>query len=557
MSELPYKTGDKRMRQHYDKIVTDTEKRVARFLKHQIRDESSPDYGGLVEDLDYADPVKATIFYLGSLAALYYTPESRFYHDAILMERVREALDYVTRMIRPDGTFDFHDSNFYSAPDTAFNINRLVFLYRIIEKYGLTTGNSWLREKLYRLISKAGSGMTGGGFHTPNHRWAIAAALISCSQITGIAEFASRAAHYLNEGIDCNVDGEYAERSAGNYNVVNNEQMIILFRETGDEQYLEYVRRNLELSLRYIDPDGSIFTNNSTRWDYGMKRYPEYYYYQYLFLAWKLNLPEFAAAAARIMDDLVARGDLAPDCLDWYLLYPELIEYPLGCAAFPEDYEAFYPQSGIVRVRRGNYSFSLIQGNARFLYFQVGSLTLQLKIGVSYFDQREFSGQTLGKTAAGYRLIYKAHGWYYLPFETKPATTDWWQMDNQSRSKLHGPDLELTVTVTEVAGGIDVAIVTTGCDRVPLKIEMAVTAGALVQTAAFVCPGSAGEAIIIKEGTVEVTKGLDTILVGPAFARHNFVGGKDGAEPPSGHHYTLYFTDYTNFSRTIRIQAKA
>lgn len=381
------------MRRHYEKIIKDTEKRVEYFFKNQVREEGSFDYGGLMNNDRYVDP-KATIFALADLAALYFNPQSRFFGDKQALERVRIALDYELRVQRPDGTFDFLDCNFYSAPDTAFYINRLVLMYRVVLKYGSDPEDEWLKEKLYQIIKKAGYGMASGGFHTPNHRWAIAAALWSCHNITGIECFKEVAAKYLNEGIDCNADGEYAERSAGNYNVVNNEQMIILYLETGDEHYLEYVRRNLEMSLYYIDPDGSVFTNNSTRQDYGTKRYPESYYYQYLYLAWKCNIPKFAAAAGAIMDQISERGDLAPDCLDWYMLNPELIEYPIDTTAIPFNYEVFYPNSGLARVRRNNYSFSLIQGNTRFLYFQAGSLSMYMKLGVSYFDQREFKAKT-------------------------------------------------------------------------------------------------------------------------------------------------------------------
>ena len=53
----------------------------------------------------------------------------------------------------------------------------------------------------------------------------------------------NRRARYLAEGIDGDEDGEYAERSTGNYNAVVNNAMMALFRETGDESYLGYVRR--------------------------------------------------------------------------------------------------------------------------------------------------------------------------------------------------------------------------------------------------------------------------------------------------------------------------
>ena len=36
----------------------------------------------------------------------------------------------------------------------------------------------------------------------------------------------------LRRGIDCDEDGEYAERSAGNYNAVVNNAMLALWQET-------------------------------------------------------------------------------------------------------------------------------------------------------------------------------------------------------------------------------------------------------------------------------------------------------------------------------------
>ena len=64
-----------------------------------------------------------------------------------------------------------------------------------------------------------------GGFHTPNHRWAIAGMLKLCGRLFNDDVMYASADRYLAEGIDCNEDGEYAEKSAGNYNSVNNDAM--------------------------------------------------------------------------------------------------------------------------------------------------------------------------------------------------------------------------------------------------------------------------------------------------------------------------------------------
>lgn len=50
----------------------------------------------------------------------------------------------------------------------------------------------------------------------------------------------------MAEGLDINEDGEFAERSAGNYNQVNDDQMIRLFIATGERRFLEASKAILE-----------------------------------------------------------------------------------------------------------------------------------------------------------------------------------------------------------------------------------------------------------------------------------------------------------------------
>ena len=156
-------------------------------------------------------------------------------------------------------------------------------------------GRDGLLEKLIHLIETACEGICAGGFHTPNHRWAICAFLKHAAKITGREEFSRRADEYLNEGLDINEDGEFAERSAGNYNQVNDDQMIRLYMATGDRHFLEAAEANLRMMLKYIDPDDSVFTNNSTRQDYGRKVYLNTYYMLFKLVGYFLGKKDLAA----------------------------------------------------------------------------------------------------------------------------------------------------------------------------------------------------------------------------------------------------------------------
>ena len=169
--------------------------------------------------------------------------------------------------------------------------------------------------------------MARGGFHTPNHRWAIASNLMECFDIFGEERWRARAQEYLAEGIDNNEYGEYAERSAGNYNRVNNDAMITLAKRTGDHQYYEYAVKNLRMMLNYVEPDGTMFTNNSTRQDRGVKVLPRNYYLEYLEMGDMFGIPEFLDMANFIIDSALAHGRRTPDVLMHLMAEPHLDVY--------------------------------------------------------------------------------------------------------------------------------------------------------------------------------------------------------------------------------------
>ena len=184
-------------------------------------------------------------------------------------------LAYIERVQRPDGNFDLPSVNYYSAPDTAFMTQRLNTAYRVIDQYGQDERSTGLKKRLYQIIKKAGTGICQGGFHTPNHRWVIAAALMMSYNLVGVELFKGIAEKYLAEGIDCNQDSEF----------------------------LEYVRKNLEMIILFFEPDGALYAGNSTRQDQASKFYPDNYYHLYLEMAVRFNNGRFAEMARKIIED--------------------------------------------------------------------------------------------------------------------------------------------------------------------------------------------------------------------------------------------------------------
>ncbi len=544
------------MYSHYMTILKDSDKRVRRSLAIQITDSNDQiNYGGF-RDSDSLVESKFAIYRMTTMMTCYMNQDSYWYQNSDLYNRILLAINFISRSQRENGFFDLNNCNFYSAPDTAFCVKRLLPVYCYMKNNSTTEQIRHVRELVENIIIKAADAMNQGGFHTPNHRWAIASVMMFCSVLFDNASYSETANRYLLEGIDCNEDGEYSERSAGNYNRICNDAMILLSVALKNDSYLNYVERNLEMMMNYIEPDDSIFTNNSTRQDRGVKLYPKDYYFEYLYLGNRLNRPDFLAAANYIMD-IVHRHNLSSmDCLIHYMNCPELIGLETDKCSLPTVYGKYFLESGLVRKRNNNYSYSLVKNSPAFFYFQHGDLAVGIRIGASFCEHRYFIPQDLKEvSSSSYLLSQTMVGWYYLPFTEKPSTTDWWSMKNDTRDKLLGPDLSFTVKTTEIENGIDFHIITEGIDKAPLRIELAFDAGARIDNESFTIEGLSGAGILAKSGIIKASKGEYSITAGPAFAVHDYTAGKFGSAGRNPNCFTVYFTDLTCFDHTISLRA--
>lgn len=544
------------MNKFYKRFIEDSEKRAAYVLDFQVINPDSKDFGAVALEKKYPEP-KMTINAVCSCISLILNDKSKYYKNEELLERIELGIDYARRNQREDGTFDLLSCNFYAAPDTAFCMWPLIPAYRLLTIYGYNEDCKRIKEKIYTIMKDAAAGLAIGGFHTPNHRWAISSVLLTFYNLFGDEVLKEKAQMYLSEGIDFTENGEYAERSA-NYNVVNNIAMITIYEETGEEKYLQYVVKNLEMMTTYFEPDGSIFTNNSTRQDRGKKFYPTEYFYLYLYIAQKYDNKLFQGIAHKIIADILKRGnELLPDCLGRLMLRKELASFELKEYGYPSQYKKFYPESEILRAKKDGISYSIVKNATKFLFFQSGNFVLDMKIGANYCEHRYFKIQEWERTENSDVLKFKARAWYYLPFEEAQNTSDWWKMDNASRKKLYKKDLDIIVTVTQVEEGIDVNIKAGGCDRVPLRVEISIPEGSMVDSEALYIEGSAGEGIVVRNGYVKVRKNNDMLLIGPGFGTHQFIEGNFGSEGRSRDGFTIYFTDFTDFDHTIHIERKA
>lgn len=544
------------MRGHAAQLLTRLDAHIERLMARQVLDECSGDYGGFMED-DLHVESRQCGFDLSALACGYVTKDSAHYLSERVKAALTAALAYLRAHQRPGGCVDLLSCNVASAPDTAFMINAVLNAWWLLERCEDARA-AWLRPALLRLIDSAASGIAAGGFHTPNHRWAIAACLLHCAKITGRRELEARARAYLREGLDINEDGEFAERSAGNYNQVNDDQMLRLYMATGDRTFLHAAEKNLEMMYCYIDPDGSVFTNNSTRQDMGKKIYLDTYYPLYLMAGYFLGREDFGAMAEWIYQDCRRRGTW-PDGVEWLLLLPQMDGFGAQTPFEPPflRYDRLFEHSDIARVRRGGFSLTLMRGKPNFLYFQSGALPLYMAIYQNLCDQRNFVPETLQRTERGFRLSGRAPVWYYQPFDQKPQTSDWWRMDNAARERLTAEGLHTLVEAELTEEGVRLHIRTQGVDRLPVRVEIGLLPGGRIRTQHFTQLMRAGEQVTILDGDIEITgpRG-DALAIGPAFGSHDIRARMGGAYPLSDACYTVLLTGYTPVDRTIFIRAR-
>lgn len=544
------------MKRYINHIIRSTEKRVDKFLGEQVNDNTSLFHGGIPYPIY---DVKPTVFIVADAVAVYANKQSKYYHSDILKTALHNALDFIGKAQREDGSFDYPSCNFRSAPDTSFCFERLICAYRILMKY--EASESQMIQKIKTIMVRSLTIFLEGGFHTPNHRWAISAGLM---QGVGLVEEESRkkqlldrVQQYLNEGIDGNEEGEYAERSTGTYNAVVNASMITLYEEYQDEFYLDFVERNLKMMLYYFDPDDTVFTQNSTRQDLGRADYPYNYFSQFLYLAAQKKDSIFENAAHKLIKDNMERGDMAPDCLHTLMLHQEMEHYELNGYGFLETYDKFFKETGVIRAKRGDFGYSLLKGKSAFAFLKFKDTMIYLKIGESYCDIRNFIPQTMEmiETASGekeYVLSSTAKGWYYLPFEEKQNTSDWWEMDHKKRKLQISSELTIHVHIKELSNGLEFTIESEGLDRFPLRIELGVPADSMLNHESFYLQANKGGNMILRDGYISLQHNCQKIKIGPGFGTHEF-GGHYSGEEKNNSGFTIYLNDYTPLKRTFQI----
>ena len=510
----------------YAPLVGELDQQVEGVLTRQVLDAESPYCGGFMDGDRLVG--SQSISAVAALGYAYLLPESRHYRSEVLLERILLAAEFARRHRRPSGCFDLLITNFDSAPDTGFVVQAIApVVFAARQQAAEDEGAAEIAAALGELIQTGAPGMVAGGFHTPNHRWVLVAALAQAQALYPELEVSATVDAYLDEGIDINADGEYSERSTGVYNAVVNRALIRAAHVLERPDLLEPVRRNLDLSYHLLHADATAVTSISKRQDRDTRAVPTGLADGYHALAHLDDNGLYAAVA----DLLVARGG-GLVCLPNYVLYPEWRATRLERTPLPERYSHVYPASGLWRVRRGAVSATAAAGLTAPFSVVCGQAELAaVKISSTYFATGQFVGEEFAAADKGVRMQHKGRnriypekdyvgGIYWLPIAEQVNADNWSQVRGR-RETYELPPLEVELHIEPVTGGFDLHLLTAGgVEGVPLQIEGVFAPGGTLEMDSALVEGRAGHTVFLKSGHALYRVGDDAIRIGPGAMEH-------------------------------------
>lgn len=516
-------------------------------LAAQVFDKTKKTYGA-IKDGDKIPNVQSTGHFISKAAIALASPESRAYQSADLLFRVSLAAQYLLQAQHADGTIDLLSTNFHSPPDTAFSVEKLVPAY-VFLKASQTKGVEPVLAALKTFLQRAGESLIVGGIHTPNHRWVVSAALVKLNELWPDPRYIKRAEQWLLEHIDLDPDGQYTEKSTGGYTPLVNRVLITIAKGLNKPEIFDAVRKNLNMTMYYVHPNGEVVTEASNRQDKGTIGTLENYYYSYRYLALKDQNGEYAAMC-RLIEKTCFPKLLGS--LDAYLEDPDFWRELPASKALPDSYAKAFPHSGVVRIRRGNWDATILSNNAGFLTFHKGNAVLQaLRIAASFFGKGQFQSAEIKQEGDAWVLRNKLDGPYYQPYPVDQIDPNG-NLDNMPRTNRQKSEiqyLDYTVKITEIKEGLAIDFDLSGTDGVPVSLELIFRPnGGLFGVEAHFAKPNAYE---LTGDSATYTQGTDIIHFGPGKIEHEAVQLR-GALPPM-EAPTVYITGFTPFKHRITL----
>jgi hypothetical protein len=518
------------------------DKAIDTYIASQILDKSHRHYGSFASADGLFYGATPTSLIDGFLTA-YVLPQSRHHRSARVAERMQLAAQAFGRLQTKDGNWDLPTTNFNSPPDTAFIMQGISVTLMNARQYGFPDLEKWLLPA----IQRAGDGLVRGGMHTPNHRWVAASALAGLHKLYGEPKYKARAEQWLAESIDIDDDGQYTERSTIGYNGICNRALVLVAEWLNRPEYLEPVRKNLDASLYLLHADGEVVTEISRRQDLNQRGTLSNHWPPLAYMAWKDQNGQYA--------NLARQFEPVYGSASYLIRWPQFLTQLPPNKPLPDNYEKVYNTTGLVRIRRGPRSISILRDRDRFFTCRHGAAIINaIRFSSAFFGRGQFAAKTLTKQGGSYVLTQDLDAGYYQPFTpARTITTETYDATRRERQRTEVCNLHYKATVTETASGCKLRIEANGSDEVPLTVEINLRETAQIAGAEKI--GQFKDAWLLRTGHAEISAGNDKIQIGPGIGLHTYLevrGARPRLDGPS-----LFLTGFTPFDHTLELKGQS
>lgn len=536
-------------------LISANDERVREWLTRQER-QPGQRWRGSIADGFGIHSVGGTAQFIAALVCASISPASAYHQSAELVAPLQLASTYLLKAQHDDGTIDLISTNFHSPPDTAFVLEPVCAAATILRQLPWAPLRS-VREQLDAFIVKAGAALLTGGVHTPNHRWVVAAALARVNALHPDPRYVARIDQWLAETVDIDPDGQFTEKSTSVYSPVVDRALLTVAVLLDRPALREPVRKNLEMTLYYVHPDGEVVTEASRRQDQYQRGSMARYYYSYRALALLDGNRRFASMARQI--EQTARPQLVSELSS--LLEEPALQRPLPEGEpLPTDYAKVFSHSTLARIRRGGFSATVLADNSTVLSVRKGAAALEaVRVATAFFGKGQFVGEALEASGTRYRMRQQLQGPYFQPLSAERiAAGDHVRMapngtlanDSRAlRTQSNVQQLTSDVDITESAGRLALTIAITGTDGVPVAIELAFRHGGRLEGVEPVA--SVKDAFLLADGTGRYSVGADTIVFGPGRAEHSWTQLRGALPKWDG--LSVYLTGFTPFTTTLTL----
>jgi len=521
---------------------------IDELLERQISKSGGRWDGGLTNGYEIPN-AHSTYGFIVKLGNAYASEYSSYYLDQRLERPMERAAECLVRVQYEDGTIDLHSTNFHSTPDTAFIVNYVSPIYVVLKRMN-RPGLTGFINNMEEFLRNTGKCLAVGGIHTPNHRWVVCSALAWINSFFPSKKYIDRIDDWLGEGIDQDADGQFTEQSASIYSPTCDNMFLTMGRLLKREHLLDVVRKNLDMTLYYIQPGGEVLTDASNRQDSTTIGYVDKYYYAYRYFAIKDNNSVYAAVCKLIEEKLSTRiVRYISELLEDTIFENDLPQ----TTQIPDNYFKRFSHSGIFRIRRGEADISIIEQNPTFMSFMKGSAVLQsIRLAAAFFGSRgQFSSQQA--ELAGEKIVLtksETHG-YYQPYPKgeRPNDGDWHKMPRSFREMSELQILNYKIEITEDQGRVNLQIDIEGTPHVPVSMELSFRRGGELK--GVTTNPHIEDAYFLENGMGTYTLGLDKIQFGPGKSEHKWTVIRGMLPKQEGE--SVFLTGYTPFKYTLEL----